>query len=93
MVSLQLQHNYRLFNFTNRKLSELFLDVRFYRVNDIGSDHYLTLDKLRFTPKWLHLPKNTARKETSLHYKISLLNGKVYDSYTNKDFNRNYKKF
>ena len=26
----------------NRKLSELFLDVRFYRVNDIGSDHYLT---------------------------------------------------
>jgi hypothetical protein len=47
-----------------RKLSELFLDVRFYRVNDIGSDHYLTLAKLRFTPKLLHLPKNTARKET-----------------------------
>jgi hypothetical protein len=49
--------------------------VRFYRVSDIGSDLYLTLAKLRLTPKWLHLPKNTARKETTLHYKIRLANG------------------
>ena len=76
----------------NRKRSELFLDVRFYRVHDIGSYQYLTVAKLRFTPKWLHLPKNNARKETSLHYKISLFDGKVYDDYTNKEFNRNYKK-
>jgi len=66
----------------NSKLSELFLDVIFYRANYIGLGHYLTLAKLRFTPKLLHLPKNTARKETSLHYKISLFNGRVYDGYT-----------
>ena len=35
----------------NRKLSELFLDMRFYRLHDIGSYHYLTVTELRFTPK------------------------------------------
>jgi len=44
------------------KLSELLLDVRVYAVSDIGSDHLLTLAKLRFPPKLLHLPQNTARK-------------------------------
>jgi len=33
------------------------------------------LDKLRFLPKWLHLPKNTTHKENILHYKVILLNG------------------
>jgi hypothetical protein len=37
----------------NRKLSELVIDVRVYRRSDIGSDHFLTLDKLRFSPKCL----------------------------------------
>jgi len=36
-------------------------------------DHFLTLDKLRFLPKWLHLPKNTTQKESILHYKVRLL--------------------
>jgi hypothetical protein len=58
----------------NRKLSQLFLDVRVYIGSDIGSDHFLTLAKLRFPPKSLHLPKNTARKENKLHCKIRLLN-------------------
>jgi hypothetical protein len=66
----------------NSKLSKLFLEVRLYRVNYIDSDYNLTLAKLRFTPKLLHLPKNTARKETPLHYKISLLSGRVYNGYT-----------
>ena len=58
----------------NRKLSELSRDVRVYRRSDIRSDHFLTLTKLRFLPKWLHLPKNNARKEKILHYKIRLHN-------------------
>jgi len=36
----------------------------------------MTLAKLRFPPKWLHLPMNTAHKENILHYKIRLLNDK-----------------
>jgi hypothetical protein len=32
----------------NRKLLELFLDVRIYRGSDIGSDQFLTLAELRF---------------------------------------------
>jgi hypothetical protein len=76
----------------NRKLSELFLDVRVYRSSDIGSDHFLTLAKLRFPPNWLHLPKNTARKENILHYKISLLNDESI-RWLYKEFNKNYKKF
>ena len=58
----------------NRKLSELSLDVRNCLRSDIGSDHFLTLAKLRFPPKWLHLPKNAASKENIPHYKIRLHN-------------------
>ena len=58
----------------NRKLPEVFLDMRVYRWSDTGSDHFLTLDKLRFLPKLLHLPKNTINKENILHYKVRLLN-------------------
>jgi len=39
----------------NRKLSKLVLDVRVYNGSDIGSDHFLTLDKLRFSPKKIYL--------------------------------------
>jgi hypothetical protein len=35
----------------NRKLPEVCLDVTVCRGSDIGSDHFLTLDKLRFLPK------------------------------------------
>jgi len=56
----------------NRKLSELFLDVRVYRGGGTGSDHFLTFAKLRFTPKLLYLTKNTACEENILHYTISL---------------------
>jgi len=35
----------------NRKLSELFLDMRVYRASEIGSEYFLTLAKLRFLPK------------------------------------------
>jgi len=58
----------------NRKLSELFLDVRVYRGSDIGSDHFLTLAELRFPQKWLGLPKNSTCKGNVLRYKIILLN-------------------
>jgi hypothetical protein len=48
--------------------------VRDYLRSDIGSDHFLTLTKLRFPPKWLHFPKNAASKENRLHHKIRLHN-------------------
>jgi hypothetical protein len=57
----------------NRKLSELFIDMRVQKGSDLGSDHFFSLVKLRFPPKWLHLPNNTAHKENILHYKIILL--------------------
>jgi hypothetical protein len=44
-----------------------------YRGSDIGADQFFSMTKLRFPPEWLHLPKNTARKESILHYKIRLL--------------------
>lgn len=56
----------------NRKLSELFLDVRVYRGGGTGSDHFLTFAKFRFPPELLHLPKNAACKENILHYTINL---------------------
>ena len=62
MASSQFRNSYRLF-YTNRKLSELFLEVRIYRGSDISSDYFLILAKLVLTPKWLHLTKNTTRKE------------------------------
>jgi hypothetical protein len=37
----------------NRTLSELFLGMRVQKESDLGSDHFLTLAKLRFQPKWL----------------------------------------
>jgi hypothetical protein len=65
MVSSQLQHNYRLFHCKQEAIRTV-PRREILQSNNIGSDHYLTLAKLRFTPKWLHLPKNTASKETSL---------------------------
>lgn len=48
--------------------------MRVYRGIETGSEQSLALDKLRFTQKWLHLPKNTARKENTSTYKIGLFN-------------------
>jgi len=74
-----------------RKLSELVLDVRVYNGSDIGSDHVLTLDKLRFSPKWLVLPRDTALKENILHYGIRLLiDGSIRSV---QIMQQNYKKF
>ena len=73
MASLQLQKSYSDYCIACRKLSELCLEMRVCRGSDIGSGHLLTLAKLRFAPKWLHLPKNIARNENILHYKIILL--------------------
>lgn len=70
MTSSQFQNSY----VASRRLSELYLDVRVYRGSGFGSGHFLTLDKLRFLPKRLHLPTNTTRKENILHYKVRLLN-------------------
>ena len=46
--------------------------MRDYLRSDTGSDQFLALTKLRFPPKWLHLPKNAASKENILNYKITL---------------------
>jgi len=35
----------------NRKLSELFLEIRVYRGNDMGADQFFSMKKLRFPPK------------------------------------------
>ena len=59
------------------KLSAILLDVRVYRRSDIGSDHSLTSAKLRFPSKCLRLPKNTAGKNSILHYKSILLNNSM----------------
>jgi len=58
----------------HRKLSELSLEVRDYLRSGTGSEQFLTLAKLRFPPKWLHLPKNAASKENILNYEIRLHN-------------------
>jgi hypothetical protein len=71
MASSQFQNSY----IASRRLSELYLDVWVDRGSGTGSDQFLTFDKLRFLAKWLHLPKNTTRKENILHYKVRLLNG------------------
>jgi hypothetical protein len=47
--------------------------VSVHRGSDVGSDHFSTLAKFAFPPKWLHIPKNTAHKENILHYKVRLL--------------------
>ena len=44
----------------NRKLSELFLNVRVYRVSDIGPDHFLTLYDSDFHQNAYIFPKKTA---------------------------------
>jgi hypothetical protein len=66
--------------------------MRVQKGSDLGSDHFLTLAKLRFPPNCLHLPKNTAHKENVLQCTIILLVMKVYDGCTNKEFKRNYNK-
>jgi len=76
----------------NRMLSELFLDMRVYRASDIGSEYFLTLAKLRFPPK-KDLPTNIAHKEIYFIIKLDYPMTKVYDGYSNKEFNRNYKTF
>ena len=44
----------------NRKLSELFLDVRVYRGSGIGSDHFLTLYDSDLHQNVYIYPKKTA---------------------------------
>jgi hypothetical protein len=44
-----------------------------YRGIDMGADQFFSMTKLRFSPKWLRLPKNTARKGSVLRYKIRSL--------------------
>jgi len=47
----------------NRKLSELFLDVRVYRGGGMGSDQFLTFAKLRFPPKCCVYPRTQHAKK------------------------------
>jgi hypothetical protein len=48
---------------SNRKLSELFIDVRVYRGGGKGSDHFLTFAKLRFPPKCYIYPRTQHTKK------------------------------
>jgi len=73
MARSQFRNSYRLF-YANRKISELFLEVRVYRGSDICSDHFLILAELVLTPKWLHLTKTLHEKKNIRLYKIKLLN-------------------
>jgi hypothetical protein len=52
----------------NRKLSELFLDVRVHGESDTGSECFLTLAKLIFPPKKGYIYPRTlhTKKYTSL---------------------------
>ena len=49
-------------------------DIRIYRSNQIGSDHYLLCAKVNFPPRWL----NKSNKKTPLKqdefFKVRLLN-------------------
>jgi len=39
---------------TIMKTSKVIQDIRFYRSNEIGSDHYLLCAKVNFPPRWLN---------------------------------------
>jgi len=59
---------------TNRKTSKVIQDIKVYRNNEIGSDHYLLCAKVNFQPRWL----NKSNKKTPLKqdefFKVRLLN-------------------
>jgi hypothetical protein len=57
----------------NRKLSQIFLDVRVYRGSDVGSNSILTLHDTDFHQNGYIYPKKTARKGNIPHYKIILI--------------------
>jgi len=65
--------------------------VRVCTGSDIGSDHFLTLDKLRFLPKIFTQEHCKQRKYLIIKLDYSMM--KVYNGYINKEFNRNHKKF
>jgi hypothetical protein len=67
MVNSQFQNSLSYF-IGNRKLSELVIDVTDYRESDIGSDQFLTLDKLKILPKMVTFTQElcTQRKYTLL---------------------------
>ena len=56
------------------KTSKVMQDIRIYRSNQIGSDHYLLCAKVNFPPRWL----NKSNKKTPLKqdefFKVRLLN-------------------
>jgi hypothetical protein len=65
--------------------------VKVYGWSDIGSDKFFNLSKLRFSPICLHLPRTLHAKRIYFIIKLGYSMTKVYDDYTNKEFNTNYK--
>jgi hypothetical protein len=61
MVSSQFQNSYRLFHCKQEAIRTI---PRSEFTEEIILVYFLTLAKLRFPPKWLHLPMNTAHKWT-----------------------------
>jgi len=82
MVSSQFQKSYRLF-YANRKISELFLDVRVYRGSGICSDQFLILAKLVLKMATFN-KKHCTKRNSYIIIKLDYLITKVYDNYSNK---------
>jgi hypothetical protein len=86
MVSLQFQNSYGLFYCTQEVIRNSPRHESLQRQwCDIGSDHFLTLAKLRFSQKYLHFPGTPHAKK--IYFVMTFdcwLTEEVYDSYTNR---------
>jgi hypothetical protein len=62
------------FFITNTKISKVIEDIRVYRSNEIGSDHYLLCAKVNFPPRWLNKGNKKTPLEQEEFFKVRLLN-------------------
>ena len=56
------------------KTSKVIQDIRVYRINEIGSDHYLLCAKVNFPPRWLNKSNKKTLLKQEEFFKIRLLN-------------------
>jgi len=61
---------------TNKKLSPLVNDTNVFRGNDVTTDHYLLISKIRLPQKWYTFTKRSLRQEEN--FRVHLLIGRKY---------------
>jgi len=57
MWSAQCYRSITDYILTNKKLSSLVSDTKFFRGYDVTTDHYLLISKIRFPQKWYTFTK------------------------------------